>query len=718
VFELLPDAILLPIHGRSKAPIYRWRKITFAQSQRPRYRRWLAQRGNCGVVLGKGSNDLCAIDVDHDGFVPEFVNLNPALTMTLCSKGQRGVQFWLHMTGEYPHCVLKLKTTAGTKWGEWRADGGQSIIRGIHPCGAHYRLLCDLPPLAIAFSDIHWPAELVLPWEKTKAQADYASQTDDVTEELARRIRHYLDKIEPSISGNCGDDMLFKVASILVHGFALSPLDALPFLQEYNERAQPPWPLNRLRYKLEEAFEHPRSDYPRGHLRGDDKKREETASVPPQETAGGGDPPLLVKAYYDIARKEFLLQNTASRWHSYDSSQFKLQLRARGFSTKPQEGLVSPAEAVMLSIQNRADVHYAGPLAGRKSGFYQENGIRMLVTTSPEIRIAKLCGWDDINTVICNVIASDQEPWAEQQWIVFNGWLKLAREALKLGKFQPGQALAFAGEVNSGKSLLQAFITETLGGRAAKAAMFLQGRTDFNSDLFGAEHLILEDEAASTSHHARSALAACIKGIAVNKVHQCHGKRRDIVNLSPWWRLSISLNNLPERMMILPQLSDDVFDKITLLRAIPNPMPYPTETADDKAAFWQILMDQLPGYLFWLETQFQIPPEWKTPRFGIKEFHHPELVQALDELNPACVLLELVDQLAPWDAVTKVWNGTSTELRQLLLENDRTRRDATRLLDWTNACGQFLGDLAKIRAERVESVRTSYARSWRVFAPQ
>ena len=248
--------------------------------------------------------------------------------------------------------------------------------------------------------------------------------------------------------------------------------------------------------------------------------------------------------------------------------------------------------------------------------------------------------------------------------------------------------------------------------------MFLQGRTDFNSDLFGAEHLILEDEAASTSHHARSALAACIKGIAVNKVHQCHGKRRDIVNLSPWWRLTISLNNEPERMMILPQLSSDVFDKITLLQAFPNPMPYPTETADDKAAFWEILMDQLPGYLFWLENEFEIPLKWKAPRFGIREFHHPELVQALDELNPACVLLELVDQLAPWDTEGKVWQGTSTELRQLLLENDRTRRDATRLLDWTNACGQFLGDLAKIRPKRVQNVRSSEAREWRVFAPK
>jgi hypothetical protein len=282
---------------------------------------------------------------------------------------------------------------------------------------------------------------------------------------------------------------------------------------------------------------------------------------------------------------------------------------------------------------------------------------------------------------------------------------------------QPAQALALAGEVDSGKSLLQAVITKALGGRAAKAAMFLQGRTDFNSELFGAEHLILEDESASTSHMARSALGAAIKTIAVNQIHQCHGKRRDIVNLAPRWRLSISLNNEPERMMILPRLSNDVSDKIILLRATRKPMPEPTETPDEKDAFWQRLIAELPGYLHWLETQFEIPKEWVSTRFGIKEFHHPELVAALDELSPAFVLLELIDQLKPWGKAGNEWEGTAIELRQLLNADDRTRRDSSRLLDWTNACGQYLGELASLRPHRVQNARKELRRNWKILAP-
>jgi hypothetical protein len=412
------------------------------------------------------------------------------------------------------------------------------------------------------------------------------------------------------------------------------------------------------------------------------------------------------------------MQNAAGRWHSYDQGQFKLQLRARGYATgKPQAGLVSPAEVVMLGIQNQFDVKYAGPLAGRKAGFYEENGIRILVTSSPEIVTGDAVDWGLLEKILRNVIASGSEPWAEEQWIVFNGWIKIARQAVAGGKFQPGQALALAGEVESGKSLLQRIITQALGGRAAKAAMFLQGRTDFNSELFGAEHLILEDESASISHIARSALGAAIKTIAVNEIHQCHGKRRDIENLCPRWRLSISLNNEPERMMILPRLSNDVSDKIILLRATRHPMPVAIDTADEKAAFRQSLMDQLPGYLHWLETEFEIPKKWTSPRFGIKEFHHPELVEALDELSPAFVLLELIDQLQPWGKADHEWEGTATELSRLLLREGRTRRDAERLLNWQNACGQYLGELAKMKPNRVQNARTKHQRAWRISPP-
>jgi P4 family phage/plasmid primase-like protien len=52
-------------------------------------------------------------------------------------------------------------------WGEWRADGGQSVVSGQHPCGRDYQVVSAANPVEIAFADIRWPDDLKLPWVKS-----------------------------------------------------------------------------------------------------------------------------------------------------------------------------------------------------------------------------------------------------------------------------------------------------------------------------------------------------------------------------------------------------------------------------------------------------------------------------------------------------------------------------------------------------------------------
>jgi hypothetical protein len=61
----------------------------------------------------------------------------------------------------------KIKTCHTRPWGEWRADGHQTVIYGRHPSGRDYRDN-DKRPLEIDFSEIEWPAGVTLPWEKPK----------------------------------------------------------------------------------------------------------------------------------------------------------------------------------------------------------------------------------------------------------------------------------------------------------------------------------------------------------------------------------------------------------------------------------------------------------------------------------------------------------------------------------------------------------------------
>ena len=45
----------------------------------------------------------------------------------------------------------------------------------------------------------------------------------------------------------------------------------------------------------------------------------------------------------------------------------------------------------------------------------------------------------------------------------------------------------------------------------------------------------------------------------------------------------------------------------------------------------------------------------------------------------------------------------------------KTGRDAQRLLDWSNACGQYLNDLADMRANRVKRIRTDKFRMFEIY---
>jgi hypothetical protein len=131
-------AVLLPVaKGQKRPTLPDWQNVTIDWMDDAGYLAQL-ESGNIGVLLGSPSNSLCAIDIDDDTAVEPFLALNPALRNTLRTKGARGAQIWIRVTDEYPK-LTKLKTKAGAEWGEWRADGGQSVIYGTHPSGIDTR---------------------------------------------------------------------------------------------------------------------------------------------------------------------------------------------------------------------------------------------------------------------------------------------------------------------------------------------------------------------------------------------------------------------------------------------------------------------------------------------------------------------------------------------------------------------------------------------------
>ncbi len=422
-----------------------------------------------------------------------------------------------------------------------------------------------------------------------------------------------------------------------------------------------------------------------------------------------------VDAYYDSEKKEYLLRNERGKWLSHGDVAFKRHLRKVGFSTRVPEGVpLSPAEQVMDRIMNHRDVDYAGPLAGRASGFYEESGVRFLVTASPRI-VEPTRGECKIIMDLLRSLVGQGEYGATQLATVL-GWLKTGYEALRARKRQPGQALALAGPVDCGKSLFQSIITEVLGGRCAKPWRYMAGRTEFNKELFGAEHLMLEDEQSTTDNRSRSNLGAHIKAIAVNEWHSCHAKGRDAVGLRPFWWLSISLNDEPEAMLVMPSMRVDLADKVILIQCSRPTKPFPTGTHDLRCAYWQSILAEIPAFVQFL-LDYEIPCELRDTRFGVRYFHHPELLESLRSLAPETKLLELIDRTLFSSIGRKTaWEGTAGELESLLRgHGSDVREEAIKLFQWGTACGVYLGKLEN--KGRVRHKRNREKRLWVIQPP-
>jgi len=164
-------AVLIPIKRGEKRPTEKgWQATTIEKMSEVQHLEQL-RNGNIGVLLGKPSDGLCSIDIDDDTDAERFLDLNPALRLTLQSRGARGRNFWVHISGDYPDLTKLSQVGTGREgeepkaWGEWRSTGGQTVIHGRHPSGSDYRILNKATPVDIPFDSIVWPEGLILPWD-------------------------------------------------------------------------------------------------------------------------------------------------------------------------------------------------------------------------------------------------------------------------------------------------------------------------------------------------------------------------------------------------------------------------------------------------------------------------------------------------------------------------------------------------------------------------
>jgi hypothetical protein len=151
------NTVLLPIPLGHKGPkIADWTKLEYAHTQNDFYQKRLLT-GNIGVLLGAASNNLCSIDCDTDEVLKGFISLNPDAANTLITKGKRGGNVWFRFAADsYPPRTLRVPDV-----GEFRSNGGQTVICGQHPDGIAYKLIQRHKVININFKCLKWPKEFL-----------------------------------------------------------------------------------------------------------------------------------------------------------------------------------------------------------------------------------------------------------------------------------------------------------------------------------------------------------------------------------------------------------------------------------------------------------------------------------------------------------------------------------------------------------------------------
>jgi len=353
---------------------------------------------------------------------------------------------------------------------------------------------------------------------------------------------------------------------------------------------------------------------------------------------------FLPEVFFQEKPEGYHIKNNED-WIQLKQGNLKLHLQDMGYRSRRLEGeAMSELDCVLVHLQRRNRIRYAGPLAGHPHGPIKVNGENVLNTLKMDL-IPYAPGEFPLIQRILSGLFKDQI-----QLDAVIGWLSIATRALYSGKIFPGQVMVLCGPPNCGKSVFQNnIVTPCLGGRATDPFMYMSGATTFNAEWFGATHLKLEDKHASPHFESRATIASHWKQIAATPNALCHKKGCDPILLSAHWRMTMSMNMEEHNIRVLPPMSDDLYEKVMLLRAYPFDMPFEAGTPEQRMAADALIAAELPAFLNYLMF-YEVPLEQRCDRYGIKSFHNADIRSLLLEHSDETRLLHiLLDTFAGFD---------------------------------------------------------------------
>lgn len=425
--------------------------------------------------------------------------------------------------------------------------------------------------------------------------------------------------------------------------------------------------------------------------------KEEPAKQPeePKEKTPLREPPPEIEAYYESGKGCFWTKNGKDQWQKFGSDEMTCYLKTKGYLSKPIDGRpYSEVEDYLHRVRFHLAVDWAGELAGWDAGRHKIGNRDILITRS---RVPVEPAKGDFPLIL----SFFETLLGKNQYLTFKGWLKGRLEALRQGyPFRPGQLVAFCGLDDCGKSFAQRLITDILGGRAGDPTQYLVGETSFTDDFLKAEHNSVEDKALKDFSHAkRRHFAANLKTMVVNEDHRVHAKGKGAELLPVCISTTISCNDAPEAMAILPALDRDVAQKVIYFLCAEGELPMRNNRKMERIEQLSLFRREIPALIHYLE-RWQIPNSVVDPgnRFHVRAFHHPTIVGALSKLTPSERLLNLLEVIElPWD-LDDAYKGTAAQVESAIRRRD-PHGLLDRILNYTTPLGVLLAGIAKQEGE-------------------
>jgi hypothetical protein len=240
-------------------------------------------------------------------------------------------------------------------------------------------------------------------------------------------------------------------------------------------------------------------------------------------------------------------------------------------------------------------------------------------------------------------------------------------------------------------------VTPLLGGRVVEPYLFMSGATTFSDSLAGCEHWKIEDQGHSDPE-SRKDLAASLKQAVANGGITHHPKGKALRTVKAFRRLTISCNEEPKYLAILPSLDSSLEDKIVILRTSKGGIPEDHGDPGKQEAYRGDITRELPAFVHYL-LNLEIDPKFKE-RFGVVGFKDAEILKKLEESEPYHQLGEILDEtLEGMDEV----EGTSTRILSLISNGPCARQVQALCRGSAKAIGRHLASLVKVFPDRYQS---------------